>query len=214
MSSNAFYHERLRRGPEAMRRVAEFPVMVCGAGALGANIAEGLARQGFARLRVIDRDRIEERNLSMQPYFVSEIGGLKAKMLANSIYRAVGVAVDARTDELTSGNTAKLLDGSGLVIDAFDNSVARAAVKEHCQARAVPCLHAGLANDYAEVIWNEVYRIPSAANDDVCDYPLARNLAILTAAVASEVSLRFAIEGKQENYTITLGDFAVRRFEP
>lgn len=39
----------------------------------------------------------------------------------------------------------------------------------------IPCLHIGLANSYAEIIWNSIYRLPSPTNDDVCDYPLARN---------------------------------------
>jgi tRNA A37 threonylcarbamoyladenosine dehydratase len=59
---------------------------VCGAGALGANIAESLARSGFCQLRVIDR--IQDRNLSTQPYYRSDIGAFKAKILANNLYRA------------------------------------------------------------------------------------------------------------------------------
>lgn len=163
MAGKFFYHERLRRGTDAMRRVAEFPVTICGAGALGANIAEGLARQGFARLRLIDRDRIEERNLSTQPYCLSEIGALKAKMLSNSIYRAVGVVVDARTDELTSGSAAKLLDGSGLVIDAFDNSVGRAAIKEHCRAGRFPAFTRDLqtiTRRSSGMMYTEYLRLP------------------------------------------------------
>src|SRR5215471_9011115 len=109
MSRNALYHERLYRGEELMRRIRDFHVTICGAGALGANISESLARQGFAKLRVIDRDRIEERNLSTQPYYASDIGAFKAKILANSIYRALGVALDGRVEELTSTNIAKLL---------------------------------------------------------------------------------------------------------
>jgi tRNA A37 threonylcarbamoyladenosine dehydratase len=61
---NSFYHEQLYRTPALMARLGEFSVAVCGAGALGANIAESLARMGFRQLRIIDRDRIEERNLS------------------------------------------------------------------------------------------------------------------------------------------------------
>lgn len=100
------------------------------------------------------------------------------------------------------------------MIDAFDNSVARQAVKECCEALQVPCLHAGLAGDYAEVIWNERYRVPSPANDDVCDYPLARNLVLLAVAVTCEVVVRFAATGERESFTVTLGDFAVRPFAP
>src|SRR5438034_9263695 len=117
-----YYHEQLYHSAELMARVREIAVTVCGAGALGANITENLARQGFATLRVIDRDRIEERNLSTQPYYRSDIGAFKAKILANALYRALGVAVDARAEALTAANAGKLLTGSALVIDTFDNS--------------------------------------------------------------------------------------------
>jgi molybdopterin/thiamine biosynthesis adenylyltransferase len=209
-----FYHEQLYRSPELMARLREFPVTVCGAGALGANIAESLARSGFGRLRVIDRDRVEERNLSTQPYHRSDIGAQKAKIVANMLYRAIGVTVDARADELTAGNVKKLLDGSGLVVDAFDNSIARQVVKDHCGATGLPCLHAGLAGDYAEVIWNDPYRVPSAANDDVCDYPLARSLVTLAVAVTCEAVIQFVATGEQHSFTLTLGDFAIRPFAP
>jgi molybdopterin/thiamine biosynthesis adenylyltransferase len=209
-----YYHEQLYRTAELMARLREMKVTICGAGALGANIAESLARSGFERLKVIDRDRVEERNLSTQPYYRSDIGAFKAKILANSLFRALGVTVDARAEELTAVNAGKLLGGSDLVIDTFDNSIARQAVKDACAAAGLPCLHAGLAADYAEVIWNEAYRVPSAANDDVCDYPLARNLVTLAIAVACEVVIRYAATGEQANFTITLGDFSVRPFAP
>lgn len=206
-----FYHEQLQRSAEVMRRVREQPVTVCGAGALGANLLESLARTGFERLRVIDRDRVEERNLSTQPYYRSDVGAQKAKILANNLYRALGVKVEARAEELNERNAAKLLDG--LVVDAFDNSASRRAVKEACEAKGLACLHAGLADGYAEVIWNERYRVPSPARDDVCDYPLARNLVTLAVAVACETLVRHVAAGARESYTLTFDDFAVRRFE-
>jgi molybdopterin/thiamine biosynthesis adenylyltransferase len=196
-----------------MRRLRDFAVTVCGAGALGANITESLARSGCARLKVIDRDRVEERNLSTQPYHRSDVGAFKAKILANTLYRAVGASVEARSEELTAANAGKLLAGSALVIDTFDNSIARQAVKDACAAASLPCLHAGLAGDYAEVIWNDLYRVPSAANDDVCDYPLARNLVTLTVAVTCEVAIAFAATGEQRSFTLTLGDFAIRPYK-
>lgn len=148
-----------------------------------------------------------------QPYFKSDIGAFKAKILTNSLYRALGVAVTGKSEELTTANVAKLLSGSGLVVDTFDNSVARQTVKDACIAANLPCLHVGLAADYAEVIWNDRYRVPSDVNDDVCDYPLARNIVLLAVSVAAEVIVRFAATGEKENYTLTLGDFAIRPFE-
>lgn len=212
MNSSILYHEQLYRTGAAMRTLGEVSVTVCGAGALGANITESLARQGVGRLTVIDRDRVEERNLSTQPYYRTDVGAQKAKILGNTLYRALGITVQAHPVELTSANARKLLAGSGLVLDTFDNSVGRQAVKDACEQAGIPCLHVGLAGDYAEVIWSPVYRVPSAAQDDVCDYPLARNLVTLAVSIACETAVRFLLTGEQNSYTLTLGDFAVRPF--
>lgn len=81
---------------------------VYGAGALGANITEHLAGSGAGLLVVNDRDRIEERNLSTQPYYKSDVGAYKAKILTNTLYRALGVTVDRRSKELTTTNAPQL----------------------------------------------------------------------------------------------------------
>ncbi|HEY9597846.1 MAG TPA: ThiF family adenylyltransferase, partial [Cyanophyceae cyanobacterium] len=162
-----FFHEQLYRTPEFMAQIRDVPVTLCGAGALGGNITENLARSGFGRLVVIDRDRIEERNLSTQPYYKSDVGAYKVKILANTLYRALGITVDGRAKELTTSNIAQLLREAHLVVDTFDNSLSRQTVKDYCQNHQLPCLHVGLASDYAEVIWNDSYRVPSPANDDI-----------------------------------------------
>lgn len=207
-----FVREQLYRSSPVMAKLKSHAVTVCGAGALGANIVENLARSGFNKLKVVDRDRIEERNLSTQPYYRSDVGAFKAKILANNLYRAIGVKVEASTQELTEKNIESLLKDSDLVIDAFDNSTSRGIVKAYCERVNLACLHAGLGGDYAEVIWNDVYRVPSDANDDVCDYPLARNLVMLTVAIACESIITFVATEKQLSYTVTLKDLTVQRF--
>jgi molybdopterin/thiamine biosynthesis adenylyltransferase len=159
---------------------------------------------------VIDCDRIEERNLSTQPYYRADVGAFKAKILANNLYRAIGTKIDAKTKELKSANTPQLLKDSQLIIDVFDNSVARQAVKDYADQFQIPCIHAGLSADYAEVIWNDVYRVPSDVNDDVCDYPLARNLVMLTVAVTCEAIVSFIATKEQRSFTITLKDLTVQ----
>jgi molybdopterin-synthase adenylyltransferase len=204
-----FFHEQLYRSRQSMAKIRDYPVKICGAGALGANIAETLARSGFGKLKVIDCDRIEERNLSTQPYYRSDVGAFKAKILANNLYRAIGIQIEAETKRLVAANTKQLLGQSSLIIDAFDNSGSRQAVKDHCDRTGQPCLHAGLASDYAEVIWNELYRVPSDVNDDVCDYPLARNLVLLTVAIAAEVAMDFILSAEQRSFTLTLKDLSI-----
>ncbi len=205
-----FFHEQQYRTDAVMAKLKEFPITICGAGALGANLTENLARSGFGKLKVIDRDRIEERNLSTQPYYRSDVGAFKAKILANHLYRAIGTKVEAETKELTAANAAQLLKESGLIVDVFDNSISRQVLKEYADRTGMICLHAGLSADYAEVIWNEVYRVPSDVNDDVCDYPLARNLVMLTVAAACEAIITLITTGEQRHFTITLKDLSIQ----
>ncbi|MBV6623388.1 MAG: ThiF family adenylyltransferase [Rivularia sp. (in: Bacteria)] len=211
--NSIFYHEQLHRTSALMTKLRDFPVTICGAGALGGNIAESLARSGFGKLQIVDKDRIEERNLSTQPYYRSDVGAYKAKILTNSLYRALGIAVNGLSQELTSNNAKQLLTDSALVIDTFDNSTSRQIVKDCCINEQIPCLHVGLAEDYAEILWNSIYRVPSPANDDVCDYPLARNLVTLAVATACEVTINFVATAEQKSFTITLNDFAIKLFE-
>jgi molybdopterin-synthase adenylyltransferase len=208
-----FRHEQAYRSPASMGLLQTTAITICGAGALGANITENLARMGYGNLKVIDFDRIEEHNLATQPYYKADIGGFKAKVLANSLYRAIGTKVQAETKALTDQNVGTLLQGAALVIDAFDNSRSRQILTDHC-AQGPACLHAGMAADYGEVIWNPHYRVPQEIPGDVCDYPLARNLVMLTVAIACEVVTQFVLDGEKIDRTITLKDLNIQPFIP
>ena len=209
-----FYHERLFRGDEITDRLASVQVTVCGAGALGSNLAESLVRQGFARLRVIDCDRVEEHNVGTQVYGLSDVGGWKVDVLRSHLFRIAEVDIDARRVELSERSVRKCLRDSDVVVDAFDNSASRQLVQEYCQEQKIACLHAGLSAGYGEVIWNDGYRVPADVDGDICDYPLARNIVTLTVSVAAEILVRFLANGTQEDVSLTLNDFAVRPLEP
>src|SRR5438270_9313286 len=56
-------------GEEGQRRLRESRALVVGCGALGSAQAEMLARAGIGRLRIVDRDFVEESNLQRQTMF-------------------------------------------------------------------------------------------------------------------------------------------------
>jgi molybdopterin/thiamine biosynthesis adenylyltransferase len=208
-----FHHEQLYRGADLLTRLAGARLTLCGAGALGSHLADNLVRQGLGSLKVIDRDRVEQHNVSTQLYGESDVGAWKVDVLRNRLFRAAGIEIEAVNRELTERTARGLLKDSGLVVDTFDNSASRRLVQEQCRALGLPCLHVGLFADYAEVIWDEHYRVPGDASGDVCDYPLARNLVLLAVAVASETLVRFVGDGTRQNWSATLRDFAVQSLE-
>jgi molybdopterin/thiamine biosynthesis adenylyltransferase len=132
---NFLLHEQLYPTDAVMAKLKNYPIVLCGAGALGANLAENLAGAGAGALKVIDRDRIEEGNLSTQPYYRSDVGAFKAKILANNLYRAIGTKVEAETKELTATNAPQLLKASQLIVDVFDNSSSRQVLKGYAEQR-------------------------------------------------------------------------------
>ncbi|HEV3256832.1 MAG TPA: ThiF family adenylyltransferase [Gemmataceae bacterium] len=208
-----FHHEQLYRGADGVARLAATRLTLCGAGALGSHLADNLVRQGFGPMRVIDRDRVEEHNVSTQLYGEADVGAWKVEVLRNRLFRAAGVEIEANAKELTGRNVRSLLKDAGIVVDTFDNSASRRLVQEHCLAASAPCLHVGLFADYCEVIWDPGYRVPSDVAGEVCDYPLARNLVLLAVAVASEILVRFVLEGTRQDWSATLRDFAIRPLE-
>ena len=155
------HHEELYRGSEPLARLAEVRVTLCGAGALGSNLADNLARQGFHRLRVIDRDRVEEHNVSTQVYGEADVGAWKVDVLRGRLFRAVGVEIDTVSKELSDRTVRRLLKDSDVVIDTFDNSASRRLVQTHCRENRLSCLHMGLYADYGEVVWSTARCISS-----------------------------------------------------
>ena len=211
--ASKFLHEEVYRGAESVAKLSKPLITICGAGALGSNLADNLARQGFRNLRVIDRDRVEEHNVSTQRYGASDVGAWKAEVLRNQLFRSVEIEIDAVTKALVERNARKLLKGSDIVVDTFDNSDSRQLVQQYCRDAKIECLHVGMYADYCEVIWDENYRVPNDVAGDVCEYPLARNLVLLVVAIASEALVRFVLSGSREDRSATLTDFSVQALE-
>jgi molybdopterin/thiamine biosynthesis adenylyltransferase len=198
-------HERAYRGDPLLDKLADCPVTVCGAGALGSWLAENLARQGFQKIRAIDNDRVEAHNLETKS--TQATLGRSVSRCEPPVEAGGDEAVSKRLEE---GNCPALLKGSGLVVDTLDNSQGRRLVTRCCAERSWPCLHVGMNGGFGEIRWNQGYRIPEDPEEgDVCDAPLARNLVLLLTAVSGESIIRYLAEGKMENYSVTLEDLQI-----
>lgn len=210
MATSKIHHEEIYRGKDFAKKLTGL-VTVCGAGALGSNLIDNMTRQGFTKIRVIDMDRVETHNLNTQVWSERDVGAMKVAALRTKIFANMGVEIETHDKELAASTVEKMLKGSTLVVDCFDNNKARQLVQDWCRAKKVPCLHLGLFSDYGEAVWDERYRVPKDATGDVCDYPLARNVILLTVAAGSEEILDFFLAPKPRRkcWSITLKDLRV-----
>lgn len=211
-----FSHEIAYRGEGLLEKLSNFQITICGAGALGSNLADMLARQGVVNMRIIDNDRVETHNIGTQIYSENHDGMKKVAALKQIIYGVSGIEIDENDKRLDRSNSRKLLTRTNLVVDAFDNTESRGIVQETCTNALIPCLHAGMIEDYGEVVWGSVYNLPkeSPGARDVCDYPLSRNLVMMTTTVLAEEIMDFAIADKPRlnSWSITLKDLCIKPY--
>lgn len=76
-------------------------VTVAGVGAVGRQVALQLASLGIPRIRIVDFDTVEDRNITTQGYFKDNVGMPKVSALASEIDRIdSGITVDAVNDRM------------------------------------------------------------------------------------------------------------------
>ena len=211
MANKITHHEEFYRGENYVDELNKVRGVICGAGALGSNLAETLLRQGWTNFLLIDMDRVEVHNIGTQIYDEEDVGQLKVAACQSKFIRICGDDIDITSNELTSKNVKKLLKNADLVIDAFDNSESRQLLQTHCRDNDINCLHAGLNVDYGEVVWDEKYLVPGKTEGDVCDYPLARNLISIIVSIAAEEVLDFCLakNPRRKNWSVTLKDLKI-----
>lgn len=208
-------HESQYRGNKKVQDRSKLRISICGVGAVGSRLTNALVAQGYQNIVVIDKDRVEVHNCGIQDYGLPDVGRFKSDMLQSSIFRRLKITIGSKSCELKLTNIKKLLSGSDLVIDAFDNYESRELVRSFCEKNKINCLHVGLSHDgFAEIEWNENYKCHVRQNrsSDVtppCEYPLATNLVLFSVVLCAEVVNLFTDSDIKQTLHFTLGDLNV-----
>jgi molybdopterin/thiamine biosynthesis adenylyltransferase len=127
--------------PERLRHAS---VLVAGAGNIGSHLAPLLARSGVGRLRLVDRDVVETKNLRNQDYRPQDVGRSKAAVLAERIQGAFpGTTVEAHQADLETLPLGQF--AVDLVCGALDSRRARQAlVSDVAWPLGVPVVDGGV----------------------------------------------------------------------
>jgi adenylyltransferase/sulfurtransferase len=139
-------------GREGQARIGSARVLIVGAGALGAALAEMMARAGVAALTVVDRDYVEASNLHRQSlYDESDAAqGLPKAVAAEAKLRAINSEVEVRglVVDLAADNAPALLHGQDLVLDGTDNFETRFLVNDLCVREGIPWVYGACVGAY------------------------------------------------------------------
>lgn len=121
-------------GEKGLVKLKKAKVVLVGCGTLGGAYALNLARLNLGTLRLIDRDIVEEHNLSTQLLFTEEdLQGLLPKaQVARKRLAAINSKLDieACSADLTPSTAENLLSSADLIVDATDNFETRFLIND------------------------------------------------------------------------------------
>jgi ThiF family len=203
-----FLHENLSHD---ISHFVDEHIVILGCGAIGANLAIGLARRGFKSFLLFDYDKISEHNFSTQPWARQNLGRYKIETLALLLVSMTGAdalvnskKVESARDITSAFQTLKYQPD--VIVDCFDNNAARTCasllpVASHITGDVV---HVGMSNqNTGEVTWNSRYTVPPDVKlVDPCNYPMSRTLVDLTVTAAAESVIEFLTTEKEQDYLI------------
>ena len=126
-------------GREALDRVKEKKVLVCGCGGVGSFVAEGLCRSGLGNITLLDYDRVEPSNLNRQLMTTKDnIGERKI----DALKRRLEEVSDARVDTIEAfiDENFVLDKDYDYVVDCIDTLTAKFKLVKLCHEKGIPVL--------------------------------------------------------------------------
>jgi adenylyltransferase/sulfurtransferase len=194
-------------GPEGQRRIRDASIVFVGLGAVGAAAAESAARAGVGRLTLVDRDVVEESNLSRQFLFDAEDAAAVAPKAAAAAARISEIdpslRVAARVLDLDHRNAVETLSGHDIVFDASDNFETRLLVSDASRFLGVPSVYAAAVGSEGRVgvflpgphpcLRCYLEELPAPGSGPTCDtVGVVPTLPPLVAAIGMTEALRMA----------------------
>jgi len=139
-------------GASGQERIRGSSVLVVGGGALGSIASEVLVRAGVSRLRLVDRDYVDESNLQRQSLYDEQdlaLGLPKAVAAQRKLQRINGgVEIEGRVEDVHAGNVLGLFEGIDLVLDGTDNFETRYLLNDASIETGVPWIYAACVGSY------------------------------------------------------------------
>lgn len=214
-------------GEAGQRRLAGSRALVVGCGALGSAQVEALARAGVGRLRVVDRDFVEESNLQRQTMF-SERDARERLPKAVAAARRVAeinseVEVEAEVSDVSASNVERLVEGCDVVLDGTDNFATRYLVNDACVKHNVNWIYGAAVGSYGVTMTVRPRQspclrcvfpeTPAAASAPTCDTAgVIMPIISVVAAVQVTEALKL-LTGRAEDLHNSLMQFDVWRNE-
>lgn len=188
-------------GAAGQARLSAARALVVGCGALGSAQTEALARAGVGRLRLVDRDFVEESNLQRQTLFTEQDARARLPKAIAAARRITeinsDVSVEAEVADVHQGNVERLLEDCDLLLDGTDNFATRYLMNDACVKHRVNWIYGAAVGSYGVTLTIRPHlspclrcifeEPPAAASAPTCD-TAGVILPIISLVAAVQVS--------------------------
>src|SRR6476619_6638228 len=134
-------------GVEGQRKLLASRALVVGCGALGAVIANTLARSGVGKLRIVDRDFLELNNLQRQVLYDEDdvAAGIPKAIAAYERLKKINstITVEPIVGDVDHTNIERLAAGVNCIIDGTDNFETRFLLNDAAVKLSIPWVYGG-----------------------------------------------------------------------
>lgn len=137
-------------GKQGRKKISQATMSIVGMGALGSHCAQQLARIGIGKLILIDRDVVEEHNLTRQILYTKQDVGEAKAIIAKKHLEKINpdVQIDAHVADLDIHSLSLL---RGIIVDGTDNMYTRFLLNDYAKKKGMALVfgavvgHAGRA---------------------------------------------------------------------
>ena len=179
-------------------------IVIVGLGALGSHVA--LLLRSF-NLKLVDFDRVEQKNILAQFHGKMGLGMNKASAMGRALQGMFGTKAEVVPHKLTGDNAYVILKGSELVLDCTDNITARLLISTACRKFNLPCLHGCLAasGDFARIVWEEAFVADKEGDDAKATCVDGEHLPFYAASAAFMAleAQRYLTTKKRSNFQLS-----------
>ncbi len=181
-------------------------IVIVGVGALGSHLVQFI-RNEKVDIRIIDFDRVEQKNVMSQFHGKPGVGKNKVEALKQTMDFLFKRQLAVVSNKLVVDNIDVLMKGATLVVDCLDNGASRKLVQDYVRKHGVSCLHGALApgGEFGRAIWDEHFVIDSevGAGAATCEDGEFLPFIAITAAYLARAIQLFLKDGKKIGFSIS-----------
>lgn len=201
--SSTFDRQVRAIGMGAQSRLQETIVSVVGVGGTGSAVAVQLARMGVKKLRLIDRDVVDESNMArVYGSTFKGVGKPKVKVLKKHISSFSKTKVETLSADIAKKEVVSILADSDVIFGCTDNLMSRSILNDVAVQYYIPLIDVGCRVDLNQnrSINQSIAKVHVVTPDNACLWCTGAldGKAILQESFSDEEKRKLANEGYYE----------------